>query len=72
MSCSAVSGEDVGRRLEEENGGWRMEDGGRVGSAELEVRDWKPGEVVLIGCRLTWAVGMTLFDLLDTAVSAVL
>ena len=49
-----------------------MEDGGRVGSAELEVRDWKPGEVVQIGGRLTWAVGMTLFNLLDTAVSAVL
>ena len=77
--------EDGGWRMEE--GGWwarrkeegerRKEDGGRAGSEELEARGWKPGEAVgkymapTVG-RLTWALGMKLFNLLDTAVSAVL
>ena len=67
--------EDGGRRKEE--GERRKEDGGRAGSEELEARGWKPGEAVgkymapTVG-RLTWALGMKLFNLLDTAVSAVL
>ena len=77
--------EDEGWRMED--GGWRKEDGGQggrrkekgggAGSEELGARGWKPGEAVgkymapTVG-RLTWALGMKLFNLLDTAVSAVL
>ena len=62
--------EDGGRRMVgKEEEGRRKEDGGRAGSAELEARDWKPGEAVgkymaPTGGRLTWAVGMKLFNLL--------
>ena len=68
---------DGGLRMEEggwwarrkKEGGRRKEDGGRAGSAELEARDWKPGEAVgkymaPTGGRLTWALGMKLFNLL--------
>ena len=67
--------EDGGRRMVgKEEGGRRKEEGG---CEELEARGWKPGEAVgkymapTVG-RLTWALGMKLFNLLDTAVSAVL
>ena len=68
--------EDEGWRMED--GGWRKEDGGQGGRRkekggrrmeELGARGWKPGEAVgkymaPTGGRLTWAVGMKLFNLL--------